>query len=216
VQRLSIPEAFERLHDHFGPQHWWPGDTPDEVIVGCVLTQNTRWENVERVIEALKGKRLIYPQLYTKLSREELALQLRGCGTYRQKAEYLLNLGKYLLDRGWTGDPDSLSEVDTDVLRSELLAVRGVGPETADSILLYALQRPVFVVDAYTRRILARHNMGANLAYEGIQRLFMESLPTEVGLFNEYHALMVACGKTYCRRKPLCGECPLASDLAEA
>lgn len=216
MQRLSIPEAFERLYCHFGPQHWWPGDTPDEVIVGCVLTQNTRWENVERVIESIRERGLIDPRRYTKLSREELALRLRGCGTYRRKAEYLQNLGKYLLDRGWTGDPDSLSEVDTDVLRKELLAVRGVGQETADSILLYALHRPVFVVDAYTRRILSRHNMAADQHYDRIQRLFMDALPTETELFNEYHALLVTCGKTYCRREPLCGECPLASGLAEA
>ncbi len=210
-----LKEIYERLYAHFGPQNWWPAETPFEVCVGAILTQNTNWRNVERAIENLKARGLLSPEALNELTEGELAAFIRPAGYFRVKARRLKAFVRWLVEN-YGGRLEKLSEKETEELRRELLSIPGIGPETADSILLYALERPVFVVDAYTRRILLRHGLVTEEAdYHEIQELFMENLPPEVPLFNEYHALLVACGKHLCRpKKPLCPDCPLR-DLDE-
>ncbi|MBX6423771.1 endonuclease III domain-containing protein [Thermosulfurimonas sp. F29] len=205
-----LQEIYRRLFRHFGPQHWWPAESPFEVCVGAILTQNTNWRNVERAIENLKARNLLSPQALYELPEDLLAELIRPAGYFRVKARRLGEFVRWLVER-YGGNLSALEEVDTGELRRELLTLRGIGPETADSILLYALGRPVFVVDAYTRRILLRHGLVTEEAdYHEIQELFMENLPADPDLFNEYHALLVACGKHLCRsRRPRCGDCPL-------
>ena len=211
-----LREVYTLLFDHYGPQHWWPGDTPDEILAGCVLSQNTRWERVVPVIEGLKQAGILSPSRLAELTLEDLTGYLHDSGTYRRKSEYLLELAAYFTENGWTSDCDSMAHTDTDRLRCELLSLRGIGPETADCIMLYVLKRPVFVIDAYTRRILDRHGMeSAHASYPELQALFHRSLERDVSLFNEYHALLVRCGKEFCRPKPLCEGCPLARLLGE-
>ncbi len=208
-----LQEIYQRLFRHFGPQNWWPAETPFEVCVGAILTQNTNWRNVERAIENLKARNLLSPEALYELPEDLLAALIRPAGYFRVKARRLKEFVRWLVEN-YGGDLATLDEKDTDELRRELLSLQGIGPETADSILLYALERPVFVVDAYTRRILLRHGLVTEEAdYHEIQELFMENLPSEVELFNEYHALLVACGKHYCQaRKSLCeAPCPLSS-----
>jgi len=200
---------FTELLNHFGPQHWWPGETELEVIVGAVLTQNTNWKNVEKAILNLKEKGLLSPHQLNALSVSELAQLIRPTGYYNVKAKRLKNLIDLLRER-YHLDLSGLLNEETDTLRKELLSVNGIGPETADSILLYAAHRPVFVVDAYTHRILRRHGMtDEQTDYHELQSLFTDHLPDDPSLFNEFHALIVKTGKEYCRRKPLCHLCPL-------
>ena len=200
---------FTELLNHFGPQHWWPGETELEVIVGAVLIQNTNWKNVEKAILNLKGKgRLCLHQL-NALSVSELAQMIRPAGYFNVKAKRLKNLIDLLRER-YHLDLSRLLDEETDTIRQELLSVNGIGPETADSILLYAARRPVFVVDAYTHRILRRHGMtDEQTEYHELQSLFMEHLPDDPTLFGEFHALIIKTGKEYCRKKPLCHLCPL-------
>ncbi|MBN1831298.1 MAG: endonuclease III domain-containing protein [Deltaproteobacteria bacterium] len=207
AQRLE--DMFTRLLNHFGPQHWWPGETELEVIVGAVLTQNTNWKNVEKAILNLKERGLLSPDRLNALSVSELAQLIRPAGYYNIKAKRLKNLIDLLRER-YGLDLSRLLDQKTDTLRQELLSVNGIGFETADSILLYAARRPVFVVDAYTHRILRRHGMtDEQTDYHELQSLFMDHLPEEPSLFNEFHALIVRTGKEYCRRKSLCHLCPL-------
>ncbi|QJA06342.1 endonuclease III domain-containing protein [Thermosulfurimonas marina] len=205
-----LREIYERLYQHFGPQGWWPAESPFEVCVGAILTQNTNWRNVERALKNLKERGLLEPHRLAKLSETELANLIRPAGYFRVKARRLKAFLGWLLER-CEGDLSALAEIDTETLRREFLEIPGIGPETADSILLYALERPVFVVDAYTKRILVRHGLVTEEAdYSEIQGVFMENLPPEVPLYNEYHALFVACGKHYCLpRRPRCPSCPL-------
>jgi endonuclease-3 related protein len=197
-----LTDMYDRLYRRFGPQHWWPGQTPDEVAAGCVLAQNTRWERVVPVIERLRDRNLLSPAMLAEIREEDLAELLRGSGTHRRK---------FLTDRGWNGSPDSLAHLDTASIRHDLLALRGIGPETADCVLLYVLERPVFVVDTYTRRILSRHGLcDPHAGYEDLRHLFESELKPDPPLFNEYHALLVTCAKTHCRPKPACESCPLA------
>ncbi len=207
AQRLE--GMFTKLLNHFGPQHWWPGETELEVIAGAVLTQNTNWKNVEKAILNLKERGLLSPDRLNALSVSELAQLIRPVGYYNIKAKRLKNLIDFLREC-YELDLTRLLNKETDTLRQELLSVNGIGPETADSILLYAAQRPVFVVDAYTHRILKRHGMtDEQTDYHELQSLFMDHLPEDTSLFNELHALIVKTGKEYCRRKPLCHLCPL-------
>jgi len=207
AQRLE--GMFTELLNHFGPQHWWPGETELEVIVGAVLTQNTNWKNVEKAILNLKERGLLSPKRLNALSVSELAQLIRPAGYYNIKAKRLKNLIDFLREC-YELDLARLLNEETDILRQELLSVNGIGPETADSILLYAAERPVFVVDAYTHRILRRHGMtDEQTDYHELQSLFMDHLPEDLSLFNEFHALIVKTGKEYCRRKPLCHLCPL-------
>jgi endonuclease-3 related protein len=201
--------VYARLLEHFGPQHWWPGETPLEVMVGAVLTQNTAWVNVERAIDALRAAGELSLEALVRITEEDLARRIRPAGYFRVKARRLKNLILTAHGLG-DGDLDAFLARPTDELRQTLLAVSGVGPETADSILLYAAQRPVFVVDAYTRRALLRHRWILPQArYREIQSVFMKHLPPDVALYNEYHALWVAVGKTWCRPTPRCAGCPL-------
>ncbi len=197
----------------FGPQHWWPARTRFEVVVGAVLAQNTAWSNVEHALAALRSRGLLTAARLAALPLGRLAELIRPSGYFRVKALRLREFLRYLRRR-YHGSLNLMSRASLDPLRGELLAVRGIGPETADSILLYALGRPVFVVDAYTRRVLSRHRLLPHEAdYEEVRAFFERHLPSDPRLFNEYHALLVAVGKQYCRSRPHCEECPLRFDL---
>jgi len=202
-------EMFDLLLAHFGPQNWWPAETALEVMIGAILTQNTNWTNVEKAIVNLKNKDLVSLDRLVSLSIEDLAKEIRPAGYYNIKAKRLKNLINFIFDQ-YNGDLAGLLQEETDSLREGLLSVNGVGPETADSIILYAAKRPLFVIDTYTHRILSRHAMaGEEATYYDMQGLFMNHLPEDAPLFNEFHALIVLAGKNYCRKNPLCEDCPL-------
>jgi endonuclease-3 related protein len=208
-QRLM--DMFHILLDHYGPRHWWPAETPLEMMIGAVLTQNTNWKNVERAIQNLKKKDLISIARLHRLPLAELAQEIRPAGYYNIKAKRLKNLIEFMANH-CDGDMDALLSRDAQALREGLLSVKGIGPETADSIVLYAAHQPVFVIDAYTYRILNRHGMAEDQAtYDELQELFMDNLPEDPALFNEFHALIVETGKDFCRKKPRCELCPLNS-----
>jgi endonuclease-3 related protein len=205
----SLIDIFNRLAEHFGPLHWWPAESPFEVVVGAILTQNTAWRNVERAIAALKEAGGLSSSDLVRIDRQLLESLIRPAGFFRQKAERLRLFAAYLLQH-YAGDLGALLAGPLEQVRAELLALKGIGPETADSILLYAGDRPSFVVDAYTRRLLTRLGMlGGDEKYQAIRALFMDHLPHSSELFNEFHALIVEQCKTFCRVKPLCGACPL-------
>jgi len=200
---------YQKLFKACGPRHWWPGETPFEVMVGAILTQNTSWGNVEKAIQKLKGKRVLNPEGIYYLKKSQLASLIKSSGYYRIKADRLKTFVDFLFDK-YGGDMQKMRREELGGLRDKLLGVKGIGPETADSILLYGLRKPIFVVDAYTKRILSRHGMVSEKAtYEEIQRLFMSHLPLDEKLFNEYHALFVHLGKTLCKKMPKCDICPL-------
>jgi endonuclease-3 related protein len=200
---------YEILLKTFGPQRWWPAETPFEVMVGAVLTQNTNWKNVEAAIGNLKAAALLSPAPLNQASHAEVALCIRPAGYYNVKTQRLKALVKWFCEK-FGGKVQEMSKLDTGALREELLSVRGIGPETADSILLYAVNKPVFVVDVYTYRIFARHGLVPDDAdYIETQAYFESSLPHDAALFNEYHALIVRLGKEFCRKKPVCDSCPL-------
>ncbi len=209
MERGSLKEIFEILLNHFGPQNWWPAETPLEVIVGAVLTQNTSWKNVEKAIANLKEKNLMDLDKLVSLKEEDLAELIKSSGFYNLKARRLRLVLNFLKEHGGV---EGLKEKNPLELRRELLKIPGVGKETADSIILYALEKPVFVVDSYTKRILARLGFinGEKLPYDEVQRIFHETFGDNLKIFNEFHALLVALGKTYClKRKPKCNLCPL-------
>jgi endonuclease-3 related protein len=201
------------LDDHFGSLHWWPADSPFEVVVGAVLTQNTAWTNVERAIHNLKQAEVLSPEDMAVLPVKRLEDLIRPSGFYHQKAARLQYLASHLLD-GWQGNLAHLCDGPLNDARERLLALPGVGPETADSILLYAAGRPSFVVDAYTRRIFERIGiLKGRETYDEIRQLFMQNLPEDAKLYNEYHAQIVQLAKTCCRKtKTLCSDCPLNRD----
>jgi endonuclease-3 related protein len=205
-----LKEVYRRLLDAFGPQHWWPGESPFEMTVGAVLTQNTSWQNVERAIRNLREVGVMEPHALDAL--DDLALQelIRPAGYFRVKAKRLRSFVRFLVER-YGGSLEAMFRTPLATLREELLAIHGVGKETADSILLYAGSLPVFVVDAYTHRIFARHGwIGFDADYDQIQDYFQSSLPDDASMYNEFHALLVRLGKDYCRKTgPRCEECPL-------
>jgi endonuclease-3 related protein len=202
-------EMFDLMLNHFGPQHWWPGEDALEMMVGAILTQNTSWNNVEKAIENLKKRGILNIEALNGIPISELAEEIRPAGYFNIKAARLKNLIKFIVER-YDGDIPMLLMEKSDTLRECLLSIKGVGPETADSILLYAVERPVFVIDTYTHRILNRHGLADDQAsYYDLQELFTDNLAEDTGLFNEFHALIVRIGKEYCRRKPLCNICPL-------
>jgi endonuclease-3 related protein len=211
-----LHEYFDALFAAHGPQHWWPGRTPFEVIVGAILTQNTSWTNVEMAIANLRSERLLTLRAIEAVPIKRLARLIRSSGYFRQKAKKLKAFVQFLR-RQYQGSLARMFRARTSVLREQLLAVHGIGPETADCILLYAARHPVFVVDAYTRRVLERHDLvKGKHSYEHIRRLVESSLPPSVALYNEFHALIVHTGKHYCRaRNPRCGECALYVMLPE-
>ena len=210
-----LVEVYERLLARFGPQAWWPGQTPFEIMVGAVLVQNTNWRNVERAIENLREEGLLTPAALCQASAGALEELIRPAGYFRVKTKRLHNLLAWLYER-YDGSLELMFQSSIDTLREELLAVSGIGPETADSILLYAGGLPVFVVDAYAHRVLARHGwIEAEADYYRIQELFVAGLPTDVAMFNEYHALLVRVGKEHCKPTPVCEGCPLCELLPE-
>jgi endonuclease-3 related protein len=207
--KKELLRIYRVLHNHFGPQHWWPADTPFEVCVGAILTQNTAWQNVEKAIGNLKSKNLLDSHTINRLPRERLAELITPAGYFNIKAERLKNFITFLCGE-YNGEVAQMFSNNSDNLRDSLLSVKGIGPETADSILLYAGNIPIFVVDAYTKRIFHRLNLTPeDILYDDMQQLFMENLPLNAMLFNEYHALIVMLGKNYCKKKPLCEACPM-------
>jgi len=206
----TLTDIYRRLLDRFGPQHWWPADEPFEVIIGAILTQSAAWGNVEKAIANLRGAGALSPRALRKLPRARLAELVHPCGYYNAKALKLKAFALWLGNH-YDDDLDRLFALNADDLRRELLSVHGIGPETADSIILYAAGKPVFVIDAYTRRIISRLGLAPQKdSYAAYQALFMENLPGDDKLFNEYHALLVCLGKNICRRQPLCADCCLS------
>jgi endonuclease III related protein len=200
---------YHRLFGCYGPQHWWPGDSPFEVMVGAILTQSAAWQNVEKAISHLKNNEVMSPLAIHNIPVAELAQLVHSCGYYNAKALKLKALVNWL-DESCVDNFDKLFALDTDTLRKQLLGVYGIGPETADSILLYAGNKPVFVIDAYTRRIISRLGLVSEKDnYNAYQTFFMDNLPQNTELFNEYHALLIRLGKEVCRKQPICDRCCL-------
>lgn len=203
-------EVYERLFERWGAQHWWPGRTKMEIVVGAILTQNTNWSNVERAIVQLRQARCLNFKALEAVPESELAQMIRPAGYFNVKARRLKSF-VIALGKDYGGSLRRLFSLPLAELREWLLAVNGIGPETADSIMLYAAGKPVFVIDAYTRRFMSRHGWcPADIGYEELARCFAEQLPEDAGLFNEFHALIVRLGKEHCRTKARCEGCPLA------
>ena len=202
---MSLKQVYNKLLKQYGPQDWWPADTPFEIMVGAVLTQNTAWINVEKAITNLKNADALTAEVIVTTHHNRLARWLRPSGYFNIKAKRLKNYCRWYLQQG---NFYSLSTLETDVLRAQLLSINGVGPETADDILLYAFERPVFVVDAYTRRLFTRLGyLRGDEDYETMRAMFEKKLTSDALLFNEYHALIVNHGKDICKTKPQCDNC---------
>lgn len=202
-------QIYNTLYKSFGPQHWWPGDTPFEIAVGAILTQNTNWTNVERAISNLKKEQVLNAKTLLNMKDAKLASLIRPAGYFNIKTKRLKHFLAFL-DEHYNGVIENMKDKDLPLLRHQLLDVNGIGQETADSILLYALGKPVFVIDAYTKRVFARHKViSENATYHEMQELFHNNLSPNVQLFNEYHALLVMTGKHYCKPKSRCQGCPL-------
>ena len=203
-------QVFDRLYAAYGPQHWWPGDTPFEIMIGAVLTQNTSWTNVEKAIDNLNTNQALHPQVILDTHHKRLASWLKPVGYFNVKAKRLKSYCAWYLQEG---EIEVLAKLDTLSLRESLLSVNGVGPETADDILLYAFERPVFVIDAYTKRLFSRLGyVGEDESYEVLRATFEKKLQKhnkKVWLFNEYHALIVHHAKYFCKTKPVCEHCCL-------
>ena len=208
---LSLPEIYQRLLARYGAQGWWPAETPFEVMVGAVLTQATAWTNVEMAIANLRDADALSPRAVREMDAAALEALIRPSGFFRVKARRLRSLCEFVGAR-FADDIEAMAREPADSLRREILAVDGVGEETADDILLYALGFPIFVVDAYARRLF--HRLGASAEdarYADLQRMFHAALPRDAALFNEYHALIVRHAIAKCRKRaPLCESCPLA------
>ncbi len=216
MMAMRLRDVFDRLLAAYGPQGWWPGESPFEVIVGAVLTQNTSWKNVEKAIANLRDSGVLSPQRLSALRHEELAELIQPAGYYRLKARRLMNLLNLLMT-AYDGSLEAMFEADMSELREQLLSVNGIGPETADSILLYAAEIPTFVVDTYTARVLKRHAwIEAEADYHTIEDHFESHLEKDAALFNEFHALLVRVGNQHCRRQPKCEGCPLECMLPES
>jgi len=205
----KLTALYRRLLTHYGPQHWWPGESPLEVMVGAVLTQNTNWIQAAKAIANLKKAKALDLNRLRRLPASRLAQLIRPAGYYNLKAQRLHNLID-LIFASFGGDLAGFLAAPLAKARRELLATKGIGPETADSILLYAAGRPIFVIDAYTFRILGRHDLAAvTMSYHDLQKFFMENLPADADMFNEFHALLVRLGKERCKKNgPLCEGCP--------
>ncbi|MCG3198463.1 MAG: Endonuclease III [bacterium] len=204
-----LSEVYQRLREHFGHRNWWPGETPFEVMVGAILTQNTAWSNVEKAIRNLKANNALSIKGIREAREGELAEWIRPSGYFNQKARKLKALVAFI-DETHGGSLARMRKVPLEELRAQLLRVNGIGPETADSILLYALDKPIFVVDAYTRRIFTRHfYLNGKPSYHAIQERFMRECPPDAEFYNDFHAQIVEAGKSYCRKRPLCAICPL-------
>jgi len=204
-------KIYNSLYNFFGPLNWWPGDTPFEIMVGAILTQNTSWSNVEKAINNLKKENLLEPRELFRINQEKLAQLIKPSGYYNIKARRLKNFVNIFVN-DFEGSAEKMFSGDSRELRKKLLKVNGIGPETADSILLYAGEKPFFVVDAYTKRIFSRHKLiSKDSTYYQIQEFFIKNLDQDVKLFNEFHAQIVILGKTICTsRNPDCAKCPIA------
>ena len=204
-----IQQAYDALFARWGEQHWWPAQSPLEMMLGAILTQNTAWTNVEKAITNLREHDALNFHALEKSPPEQLAEWIRPAGCFNQKADYIKTMVKTLRER-FDGSLSRLFALDTPALRNELLSWKGIGPETADSILLYAAKRSAFVIDTYTKRFLSRHGQcDPNASYNSVASLFTDTLPEDVQQFNEYHALIVQLGKEHCKARPECNGCPL-------
>lgn len=209
ASRKLLMSIYRALVAQFGPRHWWPADYPFEVCVGAMLTQNTSWKNVAKAIDSLKAADRLDPFKIYHTGHEELSQLIKPAGYFNVKATRLRNFVNYLVEKHG-GDLNLLFSASLAALREELLSVKGIGKETADSIILYAANKPIFVVDAYTKRVLYRHGLvSENADYDTIQGLFEANLTPDLALFNDFHAQFVAAGHHYCKRIPLCEKCPL-------
>jgi len=208
-----INNIYASLYGYYGAQNWWPAESELECIIGTILTQNTTWKNVEKAINQLKQQGLISIERLNNISTDNLAQIIRSSGYFNQKAIKIKNFISFLNEH-YSGNLDEMLGEELYTLREKLLGIKGIGPETADSIILYAAKKPLFVIDAYTYRILSRHGLIAeDSSYQEMQELFMDSLPDDPKLFNEYHALLVKVGKEHCKKKsPVCSGCPLEHD----
>lgn len=212
-KQTSLLAYYEALAAHYGPTHWWPGDTPFEIAVGAILTQNTAWANVERALDNLKREKRLTPRRILDWPPAKLEQALRPSGYFRQKADRVRRFCAHLMDH-YGGSMARMAKRPLDALRPELLALHGIGPETADDILLYACEKPVFVVDAYTRRILSRHGLvEPEIGYEALRAFFETHFAPDLHRYKEFHGLIVWTGRDYCRTQPRCEGCPLAPFL---
>jgi endonuclease-3 related protein len=206
---FPIPEVYDRLLAAYGPQHWWPGQSAFEVIVGAILTQSAAWGNAEKALENLKAAGILSPVGLHRMSKAEIAALIRPSGYFNAKARKLKAFVEMLYQR-FGGELEALTVLPADEMRELLLGIHGIGPETADSIVLYAAGKPSFVIDAYTRRIFTRLGVRPEQdTYDGWRSFFMDPLPADAAMFNEYHALIVRHGKDACRKVPLCSRCVL-------
>ena len=212
----KLLEYYSALYDRFGLQNWWPADSPFEMMVGAILTQNTSWTGVEKAIANLRNNDLLDPHTIVETEQDVLAGIIRPAGYYNQKAKRLKSYSGWFVER-FDANVDQMKSIPLPQMREELLGQKGIGPETADSILLYALDHPSFVIDAYTFRVLRRHHLiDEEATYEEMKEFFEENLPPEPALYNDFHAQIVNVGKHFCRKTPKCTECPLAPLLPEA
>lgn len=202
-----LESLYKALLLHFGPQHWWPGDTPWEVAVGAMLTQQVAWTNVEKAIANLKNADLLTLEKMSHVGQATLTELIKPVGFYNQKSSRLLGFAKYICTN--YGSIENMLSRPTEKVRSELLGIKGIGPETADSILLYAGNHMTFVIDAYTKRLAQCLGIPQSEDYHALKRVFESNLPKDVQLYNEYHALIVRLGKVFCRTKPNCANCPV-------
>lgn len=212
-KKNTLLEIYRKMYDSLGPQQWWPGETPFEIIIGAILTQNTNWSNVEKAINNIKNVNKLTPKGIHSLSLPELAELVRPSGFFNVKAKRVKTFVNWLFSK-YDGNLTAMFNQDCRTLREELLSINGIGPETADSILLYAGNMPTFVIDAYTHRIFSRHGLiPEESAYDEMKSFFEDNLPEDTELFNEYHALIVNIGKLFCKPKRVCEQCPLLEFL---
>lgn len=209
LKATELLDVYSKLESRFGQQHWWPADTAFEVVVGAILTQNTSWKNVERAIENLKNEGVLSPEEIYRIPDERLETLLVPSGFFKVKTARLKHFINFLFER-YRGKLDGLLSLEPALLRNELLGINGIGKETADSIILYAANKPAFVVDAYTRRVFERLGMlEKDATYDEIKQLFEEHLPIDTKIYNEFHALIVRLAKDTCKKRPVCEKCPL-------
>jgi endonuclease III related protein len=212
--KLRLLKIFNILLASFGKRHWWPGETPLEIIVGAILTQNTSWKNVEKAINNMKKEGILNIERLYEINTETLSDIIRPSGFFNIKAKRLKNI-IHVIYNEYDATIENMLNIKINILRNLLLNINGIGPETADSILLYALNKPVFVVDAYTKRFLKNHDLyNGDGDYHKIQQYFMKNIPSDTYLFNEFHALIVRLCQIYCRKMPICSGCPLEHESA--